>query len=123
MAKESYLGRVCGRGAPAQGPGEAIMEAVKVKCFGNAKLLEMPESWDTSQGSLITRCGTRPRERSVLQSTNLKGVRELKSVLMSDVEVQSLKFTLLVFSLALVEYFFSIFLPLPFGMIIYILCH
>jgi hypothetical protein len=39
----------------------------------------------------------------VLQSTKLKGVRDLKSPLTSDTEVQSLEFAQMVFSLALVQ--------------------
>jgi hypothetical protein len=38
----------------------------------------------------------------VLQSTKLKGVGELKSILTSDMEMKSLEFAQLVFSLALV---------------------
>ena len=44
--------------------------------------------------------GTSPRERNVLQYTKLNGVGDLKSVLTSDMEVQSLEFAYLVFGLA-----------------------
>ena len=53
-------------------------------------MLEMPELWDTCGGELLTGSGTSPRERSVLQSTKLKGVGDLKRVLTSDMEMQSL---------------------------------
>ena len=51
--------------------------------------------------------GTNPRERSVLQSTKLTGVGDLKSVLTSDTEMQGLEFAQMVFSLALVQYFLT----------------
>ncbi|ERE65813.1 hypothetical protein H671_xg19925 [Cricetulus griseus] len=50
---------------------------------------EMPESWDTCQGELLTECGTSSRERSVLQSTKQKRFGDQKSVLTSDIEMQS----------------------------------
>jgi hypothetical protein len=40
-----------------------------------------------------------PRETSVLQSTNLKGLGDLKSALTSDTEMESLEFAQLVFIL------------------------
>ena len=73
-------------------------------------MLEMPESWGTCQGELLTGSGTSPRERSVLQSTKLKGIGDLKSALTSDVEMQSLEFAQLVFGLALVQYFLTMLL-------------
>ena len=51
------------------------------------------------------RCTTNPRERSVLQSTKLEGVGDLKSALTSDMEMLGVEFSLLVFSLALAQYF------------------
>ena len=50
----------------------------------------MPELWDTCGAELLTGSGASPRETSVLQSTKLKGVGDLKSVLTSDMEMQSL---------------------------------
>ena len=50
----------------------------------------MPELQDTCQRKLLTGKGTSPGERSLLQSTKLKGVRDLKNALTSDVEMQSL---------------------------------
>ena len=84
-------------------------------------MLEIPELWDTCQQELITERRTSPRERSMLQSTKLKGVRDLKGVLISDVEIQCLEFAPLVFGLA--WYFLTMFLFLHFGMVMYILCH
>ena len=56
-------------------------------------MLEMPELWDTCQGELLTGSGISPRERSMLQSTKVKGVRDLKNALTSsDMEMQSLEF-------------------------------
>jgi hypothetical protein len=83
----------------------------------------MPELWDTCQGELLTDSGTGPRERSVLQSTKLKGIRELKSALTSDMEMQSLEFTQMVFSLALVQYFLTMIPLFPFEIVMYILLH
>jgi hypothetical protein len=47
-------------------------------CLGDSKILEIPDPEDIWQGKLLTGSGTSPRERSVLQSTKLKGVEELK---------------------------------------------
>jgi hypothetical protein len=47
-------------------------------------MLEMPEPWNTCQGKLLIGKRTSLRERIVLQSVNLKGVRNLKSILTSD---------------------------------------
>ncbi|EGW10137.1 hypothetical protein I79_024307 [Cricetulus griseus] len=79
----------------------------------------MPESWGTCPGKLLT--GVEPvQERSVLQSMKLKGVGDLKSILTTDTEMQSLEFTQLIFGLSLIPYFLIMF---PFGMVMYILCH
>jgi hypothetical protein len=48
-----------------------------------------------------------------LQSTELKGVGDLKSSLTSDKETQSSEFDLLAFWLALVQYFLMMLLLLP----------
>ena len=66
---------------------------------------------------------TRTRERSVLQLTQLKGVGDLKSVLLSDMEIKSLKFVSLVFRLISVQHFLVMLLLLPFGMVTYVLFH
>ena len=58
----------------------------------------MPESWN----KLLTGTRISPRERSVLQSTKLKGVGDLKSILTSGMEMQGLEFAQLVSVLALV---------------------
>lgn len=71
-------------------------------------MLEMSESWETCQGKLHKGCGTSSGARSVLQSIKLKGVRDLKSTLTSDMEMQSLEFALLVLGLVLVQYFFTV---------------
>lgn len=52
----------------------------------NPRCLEMSESWDTCQGELLSDCS--PGERSVLQSTKLKGIGDLKSVLTSDIDTE-----------------------------------
>ena len=59
----------------------------------------------------------------MLRSTKLKRVEDLKSVLTSDLETQSLEFAQMVFGLPLVQYFLSMLPSLHFGMVLYILCH
>jgi flagellar biosynthesis protein FliP len=56
----------------------------------------------------------------VLQSTKMKRIRDLKSILTSGMEIQGLESAQQVFGLALVQYFFTM---LPFGTVMYILCH
>ena len=63
--------------------------------------------WDICQGKLLTGCRTKPRERSLLQSTKMKGVGDLKSTLISEVEMQCLEFAQLVCGLASVQYFLT----------------
>ena len=69
------------------------------------------------------RSRTSPSERSVFQSTQLKEVGDLKSILTSDMEIQNLECVKLVFRLALVHYFLTILPFLHFGMVMYILVH
>ena len=45
------------------------------------KILEMPVSWDPFPGKLLTRSGTSLRGRSMMHSTKVKGVGDLKNVL------------------------------------------
>ena len=61
----------------------------KTEFHWRPKLLEMPESLGASYGELLTGSGTRQRERTMLQSTKLKGDRDLKNILTSDIEMQS----------------------------------
>lgn len=56
-------------------------------------MLEKPEPRDTCQGKLQTKYGSNPR---VLQSIKLSGVRNLKNASISDTEIQSLEFALLI---------------------------
>lgn len=67
-------------------------------------MLEIPESWDTCIGELLTGHRTSSREISVLQTIKMKGDENLKSVLTSDREIQSLDISKLVFGLVLVQY-------------------
>ncbi|CAO2634474.1 hypothetical protein LEMLEM_LOCUS22679 [Lemmus lemmus] len=80
-------------------------------------MLEMPEPWDTCRGELLTESGTSTRERSVLLSTKLNRIGGLKSILTSDMEMQSLEFDQLVFGLVLVQYFLVMLPSLLFGMV------
>ena len=60
-------------------------------CLGDPKWLQMPQLWDTCQGELLTGSRTNIRERSILQSTKLKGVGYLKDILTIDMEMQNLE--------------------------------
>ena len=51
-------------------------------------MLEMPELWYTCQGKLLTGNGTSLRERSLIQSTKVKGVGDLKSTLTLDMKTE-----------------------------------
>lgn len=79
-------------------------------------MLEMPESWETCRGELLTGRGTSPRERSALQSTKLRGVGDLKNALTADVRLH-LEFVQVVLSLALVQCLFAVLPFLRFGMV------
>lgn len=102
------------------GPERPLREAVKANP-GTPMMMEMPESWDTCWGELLTGSGTSPRERSVLLSTKLKGVGALKSTLESVVETE--------FGVcpacfkACFGPVFSMFPFLPYGTAVYILWH
>jgi hypothetical protein len=74
-------------------------------------------------GKAANRDWTRSKGKSILQSAKLKGVGELKNILTSDMEMQSLEFAQLGFGLPLVQYFLTM-LPFPhFGTVMHILCH
>ena len=83
---------MCVVSMPHGGPGKILNEAVMIKPglpwrpqdLGNARVV----------GHLPRRaadCGTSPTKRSMLQSTKLKGVRDLKPILTSDTGIQNLK--------------------------------
>jgi hypothetical protein len=110
MTKESCWGQAC----VCQGyPCMELQRDHCVKlgrwglgCLGDPEILEMPDLCDTCWGELLTGSGTSPREGSVLQSitsTKLKGVRDVKSPVTSEVEMQSLESAQLVFCLALIS--------------------
>jgi hypothetical protein len=56
------------------------------------KMSEMPEQWDTCQGTLLTESETSLRERSLLRSSKMKEVGYLKGALTSDLEMRSSEF-------------------------------
>lgn len=94
------------------GPERPLYEAEKMKCglhwrphgVGDARALcYLPKR--------TANCGSSPRERSVLQTSKLEGVGNLKRPLTSNMEMQNLEFALLCFCLALVQYFFTMLLP------------
>ena len=72
---------------------------------------------------MLTVSETSQREGSVLHSTRLNGVGDLKIISTSDMEIQTLEFAHLVFHLALVQYFLTMLPSLCFGMVMYILCY
>ena len=98
-----------------------LCESVKVK----TELPCIPQSVGDSRflgyqpKKAANRNGTNPSEKRILQS-KLKRVRDLKRVLVSDVEMQNLEFAQLIFSLVLVLTMFPF---LCFGMVTYILFH
>ena len=59
----------------------------------------------------------------MLKSANVNRVEDLKSVLISGIEIQNLEYAQIIFDLALVQYFLTVPLSLCLGMTIYILCH
>ena len=69
-----------------EGSESPLHEAVKVK----PGLCWRPQDVRDAKKKLQTECGTSPRERSVLQSTKLEGVGDMKSPLTSDIEMQNL---------------------------------
>ena len=62
------------------------------------------------------------RERYGFRSTKLNGIGDMDNILTSDMEMQSLEFAQLVFSLALVLDFLAMIPSICFVMIINILC-
>lgn len=83
----------------------------------------MPVLRNINQKSLLWGNWISPRKRSVLQSRNIEGIRDLKSILTSNMEKQSLKFAQLVFCLTLVQHCLTVLPFLKFEMVIYILSH
>lgn len=83
----------------------------------------MPELRDANQKALLSGNGINPRKRSALQSQKMKEIRDLKSILTSNMEKQSLKFAQLVFCLTLVQHCLTVLPFLKFEMVIYILSH
>ena len=73
------------------GPERPLSEAVKVKsglCWRPQDVgAEMPVSWDTCQGELLSEC--RPVQEEEVHSTKQKGLGDLKSALTLDMEVQA----------------------------------
>lgn len=59
----------------------------------------------------------------MLQSTELKGVRDLDRTLIVDMEISNLEFALMVSSRVSVQYFLTMLSSFYFVIIIYILCH
>jgi hypothetical protein len=103
MTKEKHWGQTWRSDDPAWKSREAIEWRWNLDGIGDPKMLEPPESWDTCQVKLPTGRGASPRKRSMLQSTKLKGVRDLKRAV-RDMETQNLEITLLAFTLALVQH-------------------
>ena len=84
------------------GPERPLCKAVKVKpgLPWRPQDVRDARTMGTCQGELLSESGTSPGERSMLQSAKLKRVGDLKMVLTSDMEIQSLKFSRLVFGFA-----------------------
>ena len=58
----------------------------------------------------------------MLQSIKLNGSGDVESLLMTDMDMQSLNFVHLSFGLTLVQYFLTMLRSLCFGMVVHILC-
>lgn len=76
-----------------------LYEALKGK---SGLCLRPQDAGDTYQGVLLTGCGSRPGERTMLQSTKLEGVGELKKSATLNMEMQNFELALLTLGLALV---------------------
>ena len=69
-------------------PERLLYEIVKGRPR-DSKRLDMPDLWDTCLGKLLPGSAISLRERSVLQSRKLKGAGDVKSILISNTEMQS----------------------------------
>ena len=89
----------------------------------------MPELRDANQKALLSGNGINPRKRSALQSQKMKEIRDLKSILTSNMEKQNLEFAqlfiylfiYLLICLALFHHFLAVLPFLKFEMVMYIL--
>ena len=76
---------------------------------------------------LLTEAATKewnqPKRWKCVSDTKAERSGNLKSILTSHMEMESLEFAQLVCSLALVQYFLTMLPSLHFGMVMYILCH
>ena len=105
------------------GPESPLLETVKLKpglpCrphdVGDAR------SIDICPGKVLMG-GTSPRERRMLKLVKLER-QSHQNCLTTDMELLSLKFALLSFSLVLVLYCFTVSSFLHFGLVMHILCH
>lgn len=82
-------------------------------------LLEAPICWRCQSHGMLAGVQTR-YETSTTEK--LEGVRP-EELLTLDREMQSLEFALMILGLGLVQYFLTILNSLPFGRVMYILCH
>lgn len=82
MTKESPWGQTCIRGIPVWRFKETTAYSCE-RMSDYSNMLEIPELWDIFQRILQTRFEISPRERSVVQSTHLRGVGGLNSTLAS----------------------------------------
>ena len=98
ITKENCWGQACVRGVPEW----RQTEADSVRLWSH-KMLKISELCDTYQRELLIRNWT--NSRSLSQPTKIKGVRDLESILTSD--MKSLEFAWLVFCLALIPIFWN----------------
>ena len=80
--------------------------------------IEVAELWDVCQGELQEGSGTVPTEKCVAVSRSQEPAKPVTS----DRDLQEVELTLLLFSLAVVQYLLIMSLFIPFGIIMYILC-
>lgn len=97
------------------GPERPLRETTKVKLglHWDPKILEVRNPWDICQVELHTVIGARQREQCMLQIVKLEGQSHL-NLSPSARELEALKFALLSFEPAMVQYFLTILKFLPF---------
>lgn len=86
-------------------------------------MLEMLELWEYLPRKTATREWNQSRRKKYVAVSKDERVRDLKSTLTSDMEMRNLEFVLLLFGIALFQYFLTMLSFLPSRMVMYILCY
>ena len=99
LTKESCCDQVCGRDVPAWRPREAIVWSCEAGSPWRPEDVQDAGVTGYLPRSAADREWDQLCRRSGLQSTKLKGAGDLKRILASDTEMQSLEISPLLFSL------------------------